>query len=126
MYYVLNNCFIIIFSDDTAFSPEGLRQLLLNTMDIELNGLRGQVGRVPLSHPIHISELFTPNAKRPTNLTVDYSVHGLAKLLIFNAFAQTQSNNVTDFTIREAMKYPYLIKDDLKVSKTCFVLRNIV
>ena len=68
------------------------------------------------SHPIHIADLFTPNAPNPTNVHVDYSVEGLSKLLLFNAYAKARSENVPEFILQEARKYPpYTLKEEREV-----------
>lgn len=69
------------------------------------------------SHPIHIADLFTPNTPNPTNVQVDYNVEGLAKLLLFNAYAKSKSGNVADFVMEEAKKYPYTLKKEREVRK---------
>ena len=85
---------------------EGLRLLLLNIFNDDYNPNDEEIG-VPLSHPIHIAELFTPNSQKPTKINLNYTVTGLAKLLLFNAYAQTQSENINSYISEEAMKYPY-------------------
>ena len=92
--------------------PEGLKHLLLNTLNDEYDTDTQQIG-VPLSHPIHIAELFTPNSKKPTKIDLNYTVAGLSKLLLFNAYAKAQSENFSSYIRREAMKYPYPKKADL-------------
>ena len=62
---------------------------------------------MPLSHPIHIQDLFTPYGLMPTNMVLNYTVKGLSKLLVFNSYARAQSKNITEFITMEAMKYPY-------------------
>ena len=91
---------------------KGLSLLLLNTLKDDYKATNDQIG-VPLSHPIHISELFTPNSQKPTKIDVNYTVTGLSKLLLFNAFAQSQSENISSFIREEAMKYPYPKKTSL-------------
>ena len=76
-----------------------------------LENLKG----VPLSHPTNIAQLFTPNATSPTNITFDYTVKGLAKLLHFSNFIKTQSENVIDNLRDEVNKYPYNKKPTLQV-----------
>ena len=76
------------------------------------------------SHPIHIADLFTPNAPNPTNVHVDYSVEGLSKLLLFNAFAKAKSENVADLVLEEAKKYPYNLKEEREVRKLKIKLVN--
>ena len=66
-------------------------------------------------HPIHISDLFTPNAQSPTNVQADYTVDGLAKLLLFNAYTKAKSDNASDFIMDEARKYPYTKKEEIEV-----------
>ena len=101
--------------------PEGLKHLLLNTLNDEYNAESTEIG-VPLSHPIHIAELFTPNSKKPTKIDVNYTVAGLSKLLLFNAYARAQSENFSSYIRREAMKYPYPKKADLpKVREVSFI-----
>ena len=68
-------------------------------------------------HPIHISDLFTPYAQSPTNVKVDYTVEGLTKLLLFNAYTKAKTDNVDDFFIEEAEKYPYTLKKEMEVNK---------
>ena len=43
---------------------------------------------VPLSHPINIAQLFIPYALYPTDITYDFKVPGLAKLLHFSNFVK--------------------------------------
>lgn len=93
--------------------PEGLKHLLLNTLNDEYNDAESAEIGVPLSHPIHIAELFTPNSKKPTKIDVNYTVAGLSKLLLFNAYARAQLQNFSSYISREAMKYPYPKKVDL-------------
>ena len=92
--------------------PVGLKHLLLNTLNEEYNAETQQIG-VPLSHPIHIAELFTANSKKPTKIDVNYTVAGLSKLLLFNAYARAQSQNFNSYIITEATKYPYPKKANL-------------
>ena len=69
------------------------------------------------SHPIHIADLFTPNATKTTNVHVNYTVEGLSKLLLFNAYAKAKSENAADFVVEEAKKYPYTLKKEREVRK---------
>lgn len=69
------------------------------------------------THPIHIADLFTANAPNPTNIQVDYSVEGLSKLLLFNAYAKARSEQVTELIMQEARKYPYNLKQQSEVRK---------
>ena len=102
--------------------PEGLKHLLLNTLNDEYNAESAEIG-VPLSHPIHIAELFTPNSKKPTKIDVNYTVAGLSKLLLFNAYAKAQSQNFDSYIIAEATKYPYPKKANLpEVWEVSYVL----
>ena len=61
--------------------------------------------------------MFTPNATKPTNIHVNYTVEGLSKLLLFNAYTKTKSENAADFIIEEAKKYPYTLKEEREVRK---------
>ena len=92
---------------------EGLRLLLLNTLNNDDYKAENEHIGVPLSHPIHISELFTPHSQKPTKINLNYTVTGLSKLLLFNAYAKTQSENFNTYIIEEAMKYPYPKKGNL-------------
>ena len=96
--------------------PDGLSLLILNALNIDdfmtFAPARNQVG-VPLSHPIHISELFTPHSLKPTQMALNYTVAGLAKLLLFNAYVSTQTENFNEYVTKEAMKYPYPMKASL-------------
>ena len=69
------------------------------------------------SHPIHIADLFTLNASNPTNIRVNYNVEGLSKLLLFNAYAKSKSENLADFVMEEAKKYGYILKKESEVRK---------
>ena len=65
------------------------------------------------------------NRPQPTDIALNYTVRGLSKLLVFNAFAGAQSNNAIQYVAEEARKYPYPIRDDLeKVRKTLFENSN--
>ena len=93
--------------------PDGLRLLLLNTLGThDFTPANNQLG-VPLSHPVHISDLFTPNSLKPTKMNLNYTVKGLSKLLLFNAYAKAQTENFRDYVIQEAKKYPYPMKEHL-------------
>ena len=70
---------------------------------------------VPLSHPTNIAQLFSPDATSPTNITYDYTVKGLAKLLHFSNFIKTQTENVMDYLRDEVKGYPYTKKPTLQV-----------
>ena len=76
---------------------------------------KAEFKNVTHSHPIHTADLFTPNAPNPTNVHVDYSVEGLSKLLLFNAFAKAKSENVADLVMEEARRYPYTLKKERQV-----------
>ena len=89
--------------------PEGFR-LLLQNVDLDPINIEDVGVGVPLSHPIHISELFTPYAIKPSNILIRYNVKGLAKLLLFNDYARANSKNFTKFVLEEAKKYNYTIK----------------
>ena len=69
------------------------------------------------THPVYIADLFTANAPNPTNIQVDYSVEGLSKLLLFNAYAKARSEEVTEFILQETRKYPYTLKQQSEVRK---------
>ena len=69
---------------------------------------------MPLSHPILISELY---AERPASRYVfrlNYTALGLAKLLMYGAFARAQADaeNITlrEVVLKEARNYPYTLK----------------
>ena len=51
--------------------------------------------------------------QKPTKINLNYTVTGLSKLLLFNAYAKTQSENFNTYIIEEAMKYPYPKKGNL-------------
>ena len=88
-------------------SNDGLDLLIQNTINTDKNNIeRGDMDE-PLTHPIHIAELFTPYGVEPTNITLNYTVAGLSKLLLFNAYARARSNNFTEIVHAEAQKYPY-------------------
>ena len=70
---------------------------------------------VPLSHPTNIAQLFTPYASIPTNITFDYKVPGLAKLLHFSNFIETQSGKAMEYIAKEVNGYPYTKKSKLQV-----------
>ena len=95
------------FSEFEELSSDGLNLLLLNIFNSGQDEIQNEKNGVPLSHPIHIAELFNPNGLTPTNITVNYTLTGLSKLLLFNDFARAQATNVTDVVISEARKYPY-------------------
>ena len=96
-----------IISEHAGILPDGLDLIIQNTIDpLHLNKASNNVG-VPLSHPIHIQDLFTPYGLMPTNMTLSYTVAGLSKLLLFNSYARAQSKNITEYINMEAMKYPY-------------------
>ena len=93
--------------------PDGLSLLLLNTLDTDdFTPANNQMG-VPLSHPVHISELFMPHSLKPTKMDLKYNVAGLSKLLLFNAYAKAQTENFRDYVINEAKKYPYPMKENI-------------
>ena len=97
--------------------PEGLRLLLRNVDLVPFNVEDIGMG-IPLSHPIHISELFTPYAIKPSDIPIRYNVKGLAKLLLFNDYARAHSENFFDLVLEEANKYNYTMKPHLsKVSQ---------
>ena len=98
---------------ERGIMPDGIRLLLQNTLDThDFTPANNQLG-VPLSHPVHISELFTPNSLKPTKMDLKYTVKGLSKLLLFNAYAKAQTENFRDYVIAEAKKYPYPMKENL-------------
>lgn len=70
---------------------------------------------VPLSHPSNIAQLFTLSAPSPTDITFDYKVPGLAKLLHFSNFMDTQSGKAMDYIAKEVNGYPYTKKSKLQV-----------
>ena len=111
-YDKLTSMQLITGERERGIMTEGLSLLLLNTLNDDYNAMNEQIG-VPLSHPIHISELFTPHSQKPTKMDMNYTVTGLSKLLLFNAYAQTQSENVNSYISGEAMKYPYPRKASL-------------
>ena len=92
---------------------EGLRLLLLNAMKTGLGNSENKGSGIPLSHPIHISELFTPHSHKPTKMKLNYTVSGLSKLLVFNAYVRAQTENLTEYVNTEARKYPYPLKANL-------------
>ena len=106
--------------------PEGLRLLLLNTLNNDDYKAENEQIGVPLSHPIHIGELFTPHAQKPTKIDVNYTVTGLSKLLLFKAYAQTQTENITAYVIEEAMKYPYPRRANLPEVWGSYINLNIL
>ena len=70
---------------------------------------------VPRSHPINIAHLFTPYAPHPTEITFDYTVPGLAKLLHFTNFIRTQPDQEKEYIRKEASGYPYQMKAKYQV-----------
>ena len=55
--------------------------------------------------------MFSPQAKITTQLSLNYTISGLAKLLLFEHFVRAQSNgNTTAYIIAESEKYPYKLK----------------
>ena len=106
------NCKCELFPE--AILPEGLEELFLNTMKTGLENVKVKESGIPLSHPIHISELFSPNSVKPTRIDLNYTVSGLAKLLVFNAYANAQTENVSEYVNLEARKYPYTLKSHSK------------
>ena len=76
---------------------------------------------VPLSHPIHISELFIPNSQTATQIKFQYTEVGLAKLLLFSTFIRAQLQNETDYIATEAKKYPYTMKPKFQVTTICIL-----
>ena len=111
-YDKLTSMQLITGERERGIMSAGLNFLLLNTLNDNYNGNNEQIG-VPLSHPIHISELFTPHSQKPSKMDMNYTVTGLSKLLLFNAYAQTQSENVNSYISGEALKYPYPRKASL-------------
>ena len=108
-------------------------RLLLRNVDLVLledprvNALEDIGMGLPLSHPIHISELFTPYAIKPTDIPIGYNVKGLAKLLLFNDYARAQSKDFTEFVLEEAMRYNYTKKPHLsKVSQILMHLNSYI
>ena len=57
------------------------------------------------------------NAHNPTNIHIPYTVEGLSKLLLFNAYAKANSENIADLVMQEAKKYPYTLKKEREVRK---------
>ena len=70
------------------------------------------------THPIHVADLFTPNATRPTRIDMKPTVDGLSKLLLFNAFTKAKKENAIDLAVKEAKKYPYSLKEETVVRKS--------
>ena len=92
---------------------DGLSLLLRNTLDTDdFTPGNNQLG-IPLSHPVHISELFTQHSLKPTKMDLNYTVAGLSKLLLFNSYAKAQTEHFRDYVIEEAKKYPYPMKENL-------------
>ena len=57
------------------------------------------------------------NAPNPTNIHVPYTVEGVSKLLLFNAYAKANSENIADLVMQEAKKYPYTLKKEREARK---------
>ena len=72
---------------------------------------------VPWSHPINIAQLFIPYASNPTNITFDYTVPGLAKLLHFRNFIKAQPDKEMENIKKEANGYPYKMKAKFQVKE---------
>ena len=103
----------------TLDSNVGLDHLILITMGSNYSNIQKEYLNVTLAHPIHIAELFTPYSEEPTTATQGYTVAGLSKLLLFNAYARSHSTNFTNLVQAEAKKYPY--PTELKVGETSFM-----
>ena len=100
-------------------SNVGLDHLILITMGSNYSNIDEEYLNVTLAHPIHIAELFTPYSEEPTTATQGYTVAGLSKLLLFNAYASSHSTNFTNLVQAEAKKYPY--PTEFKVRETSFM-----
>ena len=72
---------------------------------------------VPLSHPLHISDIFIKHAKKPAAIKFKYTEAGLAKLLLLSTFIRMQAQSKMDFIATELSNYPYTIKKKLQVRK---------
>ena len=46
---------------------------------------------------------------------MNYTIEGLAKLLLFNAYSRAKSENVDELVVEEAKKYPYNRKEEKAV-----------
>ena len=46
---------------------------------------------------------------------MNYTVEGLAKLLLFNSYSKAKSENVDELVVEEAKKYPYNRKEEKDV-----------